>query len=238
VKGSTNETLRILLVSLCFGDVNVSGYVSLQLVAAGLSTHVSSLEPAADEPNAVTSSLHMCHASSSCHHGVPISVLSDAEWVTIPFLLDSSRHQQREDSVRHRGLVLEVGEEAFWLPGFKPCRQVWSWLGSLESKPRIVQRICSSDVLRGRSSPMNKQSRTTDMGKEFFALSQSLSIPRLEVATNVHSNHCCKEGLCAPDLRLYSSMTLSSLRLPAWFIAANWSATGSSRRPGTSPSLV
>jgi hypothetical protein len=37
---SKNETLRIQLVSLCFGYVNVSGYVPLQRVAAGLSTHV------------------------------------------------------------------------------------------------------------------------------------------------------------------------------------------------------
>jgi hypothetical protein len=35
-----NETLRILLVSLCFGHVNVSGDAPLQSVAAGLSTHV------------------------------------------------------------------------------------------------------------------------------------------------------------------------------------------------------
>jgi hypothetical protein len=34
------EILRILLVSLCFGYVNVSGFVPLQRVAAGLSTHV------------------------------------------------------------------------------------------------------------------------------------------------------------------------------------------------------
>jgi hypothetical protein len=33
-------TLRNLLVSLCFGYVNVSGDVPLQRVAAGLSTHV------------------------------------------------------------------------------------------------------------------------------------------------------------------------------------------------------
>jgi hypothetical protein len=37
---SKNETLRILLVSLCFGYVNVSGDVPLQRVSAGLSTHV------------------------------------------------------------------------------------------------------------------------------------------------------------------------------------------------------
>jgi len=37
---SKNETPRILLVSQCFGYVNVSGYVPLQRVAAGLSTHV------------------------------------------------------------------------------------------------------------------------------------------------------------------------------------------------------
>jgi hypothetical protein len=35
-----NETLRIQLISLCFGYVNVSGFVPLQRVAAGLSTHV------------------------------------------------------------------------------------------------------------------------------------------------------------------------------------------------------
>jgi hypothetical protein len=35
-----NETLRILLVSLCFDYVNVSGYGPQQRVAAGLSTHV------------------------------------------------------------------------------------------------------------------------------------------------------------------------------------------------------
>jgi len=34
-----NETLRILLVSPCFGYVNVSGCEPLQRVAAGLSTH-------------------------------------------------------------------------------------------------------------------------------------------------------------------------------------------------------
>jgi hypothetical protein len=35
-----NETLRILLVTLCFGYVNVNGYVPLQRVAAGISTDV------------------------------------------------------------------------------------------------------------------------------------------------------------------------------------------------------
>jgi hypothetical protein len=34
------ETLRIQLVSLCFGFANVSGNVPLQRVAASLSTHV------------------------------------------------------------------------------------------------------------------------------------------------------------------------------------------------------
>jgi hypothetical protein len=38
--GIKNETLRIQLVSLYFGYANVSGYVSLQRMAAGLSTHV------------------------------------------------------------------------------------------------------------------------------------------------------------------------------------------------------
>jgi len=37
---SKNKTLRILLVSLCFSYVNVSGDVPLQRVAGGLSTHV------------------------------------------------------------------------------------------------------------------------------------------------------------------------------------------------------
>jgi uncharacterized membrane protein len=37
---SKNETLRILLISLCFGYVNVSGYVSLQHVPADLFTYV------------------------------------------------------------------------------------------------------------------------------------------------------------------------------------------------------
>jgi len=36
-----NETLRILLVSLCFGYVNVGSCVSLHRVAAGLSTHAN-----------------------------------------------------------------------------------------------------------------------------------------------------------------------------------------------------
>jgi hypothetical protein len=40
VQGVKNETLRIQLVSLCFGCVNVSGHVPLQRAAAGLSTHV------------------------------------------------------------------------------------------------------------------------------------------------------------------------------------------------------
>jgi hypothetical protein len=35
-----NETLRIQLVSLYFSYVNMRGYVPLQRVAAGLSTHV------------------------------------------------------------------------------------------------------------------------------------------------------------------------------------------------------
>jgi hypothetical protein len=44
-------------------------------------------------------------------------VLLDAEWVTISLLLNYPRHQ-RGASVRFRGLVLGVGEDAFWLPGF------------------------------------------------------------------------------------------------------------------------
>jgi hypothetical protein len=64
----------------------------------------------------------------------PLSVLLDAEWVTIPFLLDSSSRQQRGTSVHLRELeqCLEYSPmnsvweepvvcfEAFWLLASSP----------------------------------------------------------------------------------------------------------------------
>jgi hypothetical protein len=106
-------------------------------------------------------------------------ILSDAEWVTISFLLNYPRHQ-RGASVRFRGLVLGMGEDAFWLSGLKPCSTslVLAWVTGVE--PRIVQRICSHD----------QAVCARDVGTEFSAL-----VPRAwmcrgclrgQTATNAH----------------------------------------------------